>query len=295
MATSQMATNAPNGAVTVANWMRNAENNRFSNGILQGFTPALSGLNLSPAGSSGLNYCLGRNSNGDTEIMGSNTSDTTTLQLSAPTTSGQSVVYSIVVCRDTTVKTNANNGVGSISMFAIPGASTTTGNAVAPTEAVIRASIPNGATAMLSVVMDITVPYGTTALNSAMVRPWYSGLNVVDVSQYFMDTGSEFHSWKKNIHAVQVGGMVVGNIRVERTQDSWDCPVWGTSPLYNIPRFLAAGPNTDLHIPTFGNALNPHNVGIQIADANMNVRCNNQIRFNIGTWFSGNFSWMING
>ena len=165
MAISNLGTNAPNGTVGVSGWMRNGESNRWTPGTIIGFTPVFNGLAIQPAGGWKVNYAQAVNSNGDVMILGANVADTTSLQLSAPTTSGQSIVYSIVASVDANASTTSNNGVGLVSLLAVPGAAATTGSAVAPSDAQIRQAIPNGATAFVAVVMTVTVAYGQNSLS----------------------------------------------------------------------------------------------------------------------------------
>ena len=193
MAVSNLGTNAPNGTVGVSGWMRNGESNRWTPGTIIGFTPVFNGLAISPAGGWKANYAQAANSNGDIMILGANVADMTALQLSAPTTSGQSIVYAIVASVDANASTTANNGVGLVSLLAIPGAAATTGSAVAPSDAQIRQAIPNGATAFVSVVMTVTVAYGQNSLSTGNVSMnWsvlqraapriYQGTKVVNLS-----------------------------------------------------------------------------------------------------------------
>lgn len=165
MAVSNLGTNAPNGKVGVSGWMRNGESNRWTPGTIIGFTPVFNGLAIQPAAGWNVNYAQAANSNGDVMILGANTADTTSLQLSAPTTSGQSIVYAIVASVDANASTTANNGVGLVNLLAIPGAAATTGSAVAPSDAQIRQAIPNGATAFVAVVMTVTVAYRQNSLS----------------------------------------------------------------------------------------------------------------------------------
>ena len=194
MAVSNLGTNAPNGTVGVSGWMRNGESNRWTPGTIIGFTPVFNGLAIEPAGGWNVNYAQAVNINGDVMILGANTADTTSLQLSAPTTSGQSIVYAIVASVDANASTTANNGVGLVSLLAIPGAAATTGSAVAPSDAKIRQAITNGATAFVAVVMTVTVAYGQNSLSMGNVSMnWsllkraapriYQGSKVVQLNQ----------------------------------------------------------------------------------------------------------------
>ena len=308
MAISNLGTNAPNGNVGVSGFMRNAESSRFAPGIVSGFTPVFNGLSVQPAGGSPLNYCQAVNSNGDTEILGLNTTDTTSLQLSAPTTSGQSVIWSIVVYRDVTQSTTANNGVGSVQMVALPGAAATTGSQTALTYAQIRSAITNGATAMLAVVMDITVAYGQNSLNAGNVYPWYSTESSTIVTNYFTPDNST--QWDRQIDAVLLGDMVTASVRVQRNTNNLTANAWYSSALWNAPAWLAPRPRAstnlpgDMHFPTFNNAVGAQSVGLQVfgtVDSNkavtgtsVGIRTNGNVTFYANsTWITGSMSWPI--
>ena len=307
MAVSNLGTNAPNGTVGVSGFMRNAESIRFAPGIVSGFTPVFNGLSVQPAGGSPVNYAQSVNSNGDTEILGLNTTDTTSLQLSAPTTSGQSVVWSIVVYRDVTETTTANNGVGSVRMVALNGAAATTGLQTALTYPQIRSAITNGATAMLAVVMDITVTYGQNSLGAGNVYPWYSTESSTIVTNYFTPDNST--QWDRQIDAVLLGDMVVASVRLARNTNDLTANPWYGSTLWNAPAWLAPRlrPSTnlpgDMHFPTFNNADGASSVGLQVygtssdgmvTGTNISIRTNGNVKFygNL-TWITGFMSWPI--
>ena len=225
MAVSNLGTNSPNGTAGVSGWMRNGESNRWTPGTIIGFTPVFNGLAIQPAGGWKVNYAQAVNSNGDIMILGANVADTTALQLSAPTTSGQSIVYAIVASVDANASTTANNGVGLVNLLAIPGAAATTGSAVAPSDTQIRQAIPNGATAYIAVVMTVTVAYGQNALSTGNVSMnWsllqraapriYQGTKVVNLSnsggiQLMSDndlTALMGHPWSNSCSAAAMNG-----------------------------------------------------------------------------------------
>ena len=294
MATSNLGTNAPNGTVGVSGFMRNAESTRYAPGIVSGFTPVFNGLSVQPAGGSPINYCQAVNSNGDTEILGLNTADTTALQLSAPTTSGQSVIWSIVVYRDVTQSTTANNGVGSVQMVALPGAAATTGSQTALTYPQIRSAITNGATAMLAVVMDITVAYGQNSLAAGNVFPWYSTESSTIVTHYFTPDATSW--WDKQIDAVLTGNMVTASIMVRRSTGTNTVPAWFMDQLWHLPSWLAPRAGTidgfsgQMYCPTFNN-ISPA-VGFQIA-GNANAPTTIQLRTTAQVTFTVNASWVF--
>ena len=298
MAISNLGTNAPNGNVGVSGFMRNAESTRFAPGIVSGFSPVFNGLSVQPAGGSAVNYCQAVNSNGDCEILGSNTTDTTSLQLSAPTTSGQSVVWSIIVYRDVTQTTMANNGVGSVQMAALKGAAATTGSQTALTYAQIRSAIPNGSTALLAVVMDITVDYGQNSLNVGDVYPWYSTESSTIVTNYFQPVTTSW--WDKQIDAVLVGDVVTAAIVVQRNTGTNTVPAWFSDSLFRAPSWLTPRPGIlgrQMYCPTFNN-VSP-SVGFQIAGdivtpTNIMIRTSGEATFTVGTsWAMGTLTWPI--
>lgn len=311
MAVSNLGTNAPNGTVGVSGFMRNAESSRFAPGIVSGFTPVFNGLSVQPAGGSPVNYCQAENSNGDTEILGLNTTDTTSLQLSAPTTSGQSVVWSIVVYRDVTQSTTANNGVGSVQMVALKGAAATTGSQTGLTYAQIRSAITNGATAMLAVVMDITVAYGQNSLGAGNVYPWYSTESSTIVTDYFTPIASA--QWDRQIDAVLVGDMVTASVRVRRNTNTLTLAPWFQDDIWAAPAWLAPSPRQiasltpDMHFIMFNNATNVANganIGMEVrpdSDSNgvlrgtvVSVRTTGSATVTAGkTFVTGSMSWPI--
>ena len=307
MTTSNLGTNAPNGTVGVSGFMRNSENTRYAQGIVSGFSPVFNGLSVQPAGGSPINYAQAVNSNGDTEILGLNTTDTTSLQLSAPTTSGQSVIWSIVVYRDVTQTTTANNGVGSVQMVALPGAAATTGSQTALTYPQIRSAITNGATAMLAVVMDITVAYGQNSLGAGNVYPWYSTESSTVVTNYFTPDNST--QWDRQIDAVLLGDIVTASVRVQRNTNNLTANPWYGSTLWNAPAWLSPRPRAstnlpgDMHFPTFNNIVGGSSVGLQVygtltgsmvTGTNISIRTNGNVTFNANqTWITGSMSWPI--
>ena len=300
MAVSNLGTNAPNGTVGVSGFMRNSESTRYAPGIVSGFSPVFNGLSVQPAGGSPINYAQAVNSNGDTEILGLNTTDTTSLQLSAPTTSGQSVIWSIVVYRDVTQSTTANNGVGSVQMVALMGAAAKTGSQTALTYPQIRSAITNGATAMLAVVMDITVAYGQNSLGAGSVFPWYSTESSMIVTNYFQQVTTSW--WEKQIDAVLVGDMVTASIVVRRTTHTNTVPAWFSDSLWNVPSWLSPRPGTtslgtQTYCPAFcseGSAVGFQIAGNANAPTTIMIRTTGQVTFTINSSFAmGTLTWPI--
>ena len=214
MAVSNLGTNAPNGTVGVSGFMRNSELSMYSPGIMSGFTPTMNGLSISPAAGSTNNYAVAVNSAGDREIVGINSNDMTSLQLSAPTTSGQSVVWSIVLYRDVTQTTTANNGVGSVQMVALQGAAATTNTETALTYPQIRAAIPNGQTAMCVVVADVHVSYGDNAIQDGDIDYWYALGGSYAITDKFT---AATNNWRERFSAQIIGHSVLMNLWCSRT------------------------------------------------------------------------------
>lgn len=213
MAVSNLGTNAPNGTVGVSGFMRNAELSAYSPGIMSGFVPAMNGLSISPAAGSVNNYAVAVNSAGDRELVGINSTDMTSLQLSSPTTSGQSVVWSIVVYRDVTKTTTANNGVGSVQMVALKGVAATTNTETALTYPQIRSAIPNGQTAMCAVVADVHVAYGDTTIKDVNIDYWYALGGNYDITDKFTAVSN---NWRLRFSAQIVGHSALMNLWCSR-------------------------------------------------------------------------------
>ena len=204
--------------------------------------------------------------------------------------------------------TAVNNGVGSVQMAAVKGAPATTGSQTALTYAQIRSAISNGSTALLAVVMDITVAYGQNSLGAGDVYPWYSTESSTIVTDYFTPDNST--QWDRQIDAVLVGDMVTVSVRVMRNAQTFTADTWFGSQLWTAPAWLSPRPRTianlpgDMHFPTFNNAVGSPYVGLQvcgIVDSNkavtgtsIGIRTNGQVTFYAGvTWITGAMSWPI--
>ena len=167
---TQFGTATPNGNVNVDGWMDStASDTLFSAGALKGFavTPtSTTGLSLNVGGTAGVNdVAIAKNVAGDTARIAGHASTPYVLTLpGAPGTSGQSKVFSIVAFIDTTVTAMTQNGVDTVGVTYVAGTAAATGSQVPPTDAQIRSAIPNGQTAFISVVANVTLAYGATAI-----------------------------------------------------------------------------------------------------------------------------------
>lgn len=301
MAVSNLGTNAPNGTVGVSGFMRNAELSVYSPGIMSGFVPSMNGLSISPAAGSVNNYAVAVNSAGDRELVGINSTDMTSLQLSSPTTSGQSVVWSIVVYRDVTRTTTANNGVGSVQMVALKGVAATTNTETALTYPQIRAAIPNGQTAMCVVVMDVHVSYGDTTIKEGNIDYWYALGGNYAITDKFTSVAS---GWKNRFSAQIVGHSVLMNLWFDRI-NTIVVPSNDLSPMITGARSFRpkewhiSGVYDDSFSPAYSQVANV--VGFQAmtnrdSDGNIlgvlvNMRSLRGATYDTGTVIMGNLLW----
>lgn len=167
---TQFGTATPNGNVNTDAWLDStASDTLFSAGALKGFavTPtSTTGLSLNIGGTAGVNdVAIAKNVAGDTARIAGHASTPYVLTLpGAPGTSGQSKVFSIVAFIDTTITAMTQNGVDTVGVTYVAGTAATTGSQVPPTDAQIRSAIPNGQTAFISVVANVTLAYGATAI-----------------------------------------------------------------------------------------------------------------------------------
>lgn len=170
MVDSILATNSPNGSVGVYSWVRNAESERYSPGIITGFVGKGSGMSYQPASSS-YNVCLATNASGDRDIFALNGPDNNAkLPLTAPTTQGQGRCYAIVAYRLAAEKATQNNGVGTVHFVAVAGGDSVIGAENPPTDTAIRNAITGGATAYICVVAIVSVYYGLTSITAPYIN-----------------------------------------------------------------------------------------------------------------------------
>lgn len=170
MVDSILATNSPNGSVGVYSWVRNAESERYSPGIITGFVGKGSGMSYQPATSS-YNVCLATNASGDRDIFALNGPDNNAkLPLTAPTTQGQGRCYAIVAYRLAAEKATQNNGVGTVHLAAVAGGDSVIGAENPPTDTAIRNAITGGATAYICVVAIVSVYYGLTSITNPYIN-----------------------------------------------------------------------------------------------------------------------------
>ncbi|QHJ78755.1 MAG: hypothetical protein [Caudoviricetes sp.] len=170
MVDSILATNSPNGSVGVYSWVRNAESERYSPGIITGFVGKGSGMSYQPAASP-YNVCLAANASGDRDIFALNAADNNAkLPLTAPTTQGQGRCYAIVAYRLAAEKATQNNGVGTVHFAAVAGGDSVIAAENPPTDTAIRNAITGGATAYICVVAIVTVYYGQTSITAPYIN-----------------------------------------------------------------------------------------------------------------------------
>lgn len=232
MVDSILATNSPNGSVGVYSWVRNAESERYSPGIITGFAGKISGMSYLPAGSS-YNVCLAANASGDRDIFTLNTADNSAkVTLTAPTTQGQGRCYAIVAYRLAAEKATQNNGIGTVHFIAVAGGDTTQGTEHPPTEAAIRNAITGGATAYICVVAIISVWYGNTSINQGSVNARLSRTTVPI-------NGSTIPGFQ--LRSIPTDHPVVLASSVNRNPDVWNTIQWSDGRLEMWGKFMEKG------------------------------------------------------
>ena len=313
MVATQLGVNAPNGNVGVDGPTRNAESNRFSAGIVTGFTPVFSGMQIAPAGSP-VNVCQAEDTAGNVIMIRGGAVDPTNVTLTAPATSSQSICYAIVYSVDPTATTTANNGIGVPQLTAVAGTAATTGSEQIPSDSTIRAAITNGATAYICVVCTVTVPYGANSLSTANLNTTTQGNVMVNnqastgVNPYrsndlaFTQRDVTYLIGQPNtaywnffmLHATQLGKLVTVTFGATRQQADFNDPHnWYTESFLSLDKSLS--PSSELHVPMVSNDV-AGNVGIamQVIGTSLNLRkFNGSDVVKVGGWVEGTVSWVI--
>lgn len=199
MANDIVGTRSPNGAVGVFGvvdsgelaafnaWSIPAYNPPTVGGVIRGFGLVASGLTVNAGGSTTVqDVAVARNSAGESDcLVGSGPSIQFTIPV-APGTSGQSRIDALVLWKDTTVVSALNNGYDAVGYQVVSGTAAT--SPVEPTEATIRAAIPNGATAMISVLGTARIAYGQVAPSTLTIN--YSSIDATNLPQISQLQGS---------------------------------------------------------------------------------------------------------
>lgn len=173
MANSILGTRSPNGNVGVSGVVDSGELSMLTAGALSGFAlTALAGMNVAAGGVAGTqDVAVAKNPAGASDLLVGNGASMNFAIGAAPGTSGQSRTDVLVVWKDTTVLATQNNGYDSVGYSVVPGAAATTGTQQPPSEATIRAAIPNGGSAFYAIVGYVTVPYGAVNAASCTLTP----------------------------------------------------------------------------------------------------------------------------
>lgn len=179
MANSILGTRSPNGNVGVSGVIDSGELSMLSAGALSGFAlAAVGGMNVGAGGVAGTqDVAVAKNTAGASDLLVGNGASMTFTLGAAPATSGQSRIDALVVWKDSTITSTTNNGLDAVGYQVVPGTAATTGSQQPPSEATIRASIPNGSGAFYAVIAYATVPYGATSAASVMLTPNQAALS----------------------------------------------------------------------------------------------------------------------
>jgi hypothetical protein len=133
----------------------------FSAGVISGLTVAVStqGTNVSCSVGGKDPYqqdvAIVKNANGESDLIVGNGGNELVTLPTAPPLSSQWRIDSIVIWKDNTLTTVENNGYDTVGLTAVSGDISETNNAVPPTEAQIRAAIPNGQQAFYAIIANI--------------------------------------------------------------------------------------------------------------------------------------------
>lgn len=206
MVVSKVGTNSPDGTVGVEGWLRNAGYKRYYPGVIEGFKPRITGYGLRVfPGYDDYNVCLAINNVGDMKVFALHYSDWSSfIDLSAPTSPGQSRCYAIVVYETTDDYTETNNGVGTVFYGAVPGADAPKGSELPPTDATIREQLKDGSTAWICVTATVQVNYGDTTLTPDAVNASLKGKQSVVINQQIVP-GLQCISHERSNHAYLIG------------------------------------------------------------------------------------------
>lgn len=173
MANEIVGTRSPNGAVGVRGVADSGELSMLSAGALSGFSVAVdTGFNLLVGGVAGVqDVAVSKNSAGESDLLVGNGTPLAFTLPGAPGTSGQAQIHSLVLWKDAAIVSTVNDGLDAVGYQVVSGASATTGTQVPPSEAEIRAEIPNGATAFMAVVVNTTLVYGDESVIPTRISP----------------------------------------------------------------------------------------------------------------------------
>lgn len=176
---NKFGTAAPTGTTAVDGWLDNSDAVAYTAGVLSGFNivPSATTLNVGVGGVAGTpDVAILADPNGRKIRVGASSTTPWVVALpAAPGTSGQTEIVAIVVAQDATAMSSIQNGTDIVGVYAVAGTAST--SATAPTDAQIRAALPNGSTAYYAVVATIVVAYGATAVAPSAISAVYSALN----------------------------------------------------------------------------------------------------------------------
>lgn len=174
MANLILGTRSPNGNVGVSGVVDSGELSMLSAGALSGFAlAALTGMQVGAGGVAGTqDAAVAKNPADASDLLVGNGAQMVFILGAAPGTSGQSRTDALVVWKDTTVLSTQNNGYDAVGYQVVPGAAATTGAQQPPSDATIRAALPNGGSAFYAIVGYATVPYGATAATAVLLTSY---------------------------------------------------------------------------------------------------------------------------
>lgn len=173
---TRFGTAAPNGNVTVDGWLDNSDSAAYTPGVLSGFNivPSATTLVMAVGGVAGTpDVAVLKDPNGrSVRVAASSTTPWNITLPTPPATAGQSQIVAIVAAQSATAVSSAHNGTDIVGIYAVAAPASTA--PAAPTDAQIRAAIPNGATAYVATIATIVEAASATSVAPSAIGLSYS-------------------------------------------------------------------------------------------------------------------------
>jgi hypothetical protein len=169
-----LGTRSPNGNVGVRGVVDSGELSMLNQGVLSGFDYRISGDigidRIAFGGQSGIqDVAVAKNSNGESDLLVGNGQQVIIDGFLQPAIENQSIIYQVVIYKDSTIVTTQNDGVDTVDYMLV--ASAPSVNPSAPDDSMIRASIPNGFSAFYAIIATVIRTYGgSLAYDSAILN-----------------------------------------------------------------------------------------------------------------------------
>ena len=159
----------PNGKVKVDQWLDGSSAPAFASaGVLTGanIVPVPNSLQADVGGVAGTDdFVYAKNTQSDGVVLGNHVATPTRLTFTAPGTSGQSQVFTVLVWKSASIVGTSQNGVEEVSKpIFVAGTPAATGSQTAPTDSQIRSALGATPNDFIGTIADITIANGQTVL-----------------------------------------------------------------------------------------------------------------------------------